>query len=393
MGWETSYWVIAAGILGYALFFFTNPVNRFFRDGLRCLHRYPRLWIWLSILGMSYALFQVLLEWEMGNLALSLNNLIYWPDFEPISWSVAAGRAWLSALELLAGLFNQAVVTYPLSAIGALLFIINWSGCQGYLLAASKRRLGRWSFAVYLAILLCALAAFCKPIFSISIFWLNQYWEGILLLRVGAIIDWLSFQFEYLFGLLIQIFLVLSVLVWIRGLSASPGRILELAMKRGVYAAKWAAIVLGLASVLIHLPLLVSYLWITEQTDLTHAVIQYVEQTARPLLAVILILFCSVELTLILHNETLAEAIGEHARLARRYWRRLLWFLSVTGLNLFAVCLLSEFLSGGFPKYSLPGLIIGIIFTATKGFLAAWYLASWVCLYRDSQEGKKEIRF
>jgi hypothetical protein len=117
MGWETSYWVIAAGILGYALFFFTNPVNRFFRDGLRCLHRYPRLWIWLSILGMSYALFQVLLEWEMGNLALSLNNLIYWPDFEPISWSVAAGRAWLSALELLAGLFNQAVVTYPLSAV------------------------------------------------------------------------------------------------------------------------------------------------------------------------------------------------------------------------------------------------------------------------------------
>ncbi len=46
--------------------------------------------------------------------------------------------------------------------------------------------------------LLCALAAFCKPIFSLSIYWLNRYFDGIFLLRVGAMVDWLSFQFEYL---------------------------------------------------------------------------------------------------------------------------------------------------------------------------------------------------
>ena len=80
---------------------------------------------------------------------------------------------------------------------------------------------GGWAFT--LALFSVLSSAFCKPIFSLSIYWLNQYFDGIFLLRVGAIIDWLSFQFEYLFGLLIQIFLVLLTFIWIRGLNSEPG--------------------------------------------------------------------------------------------------------------------------------------------------------------------------
>ena len=391
--WQTLAWAIAAAVVGYTLLFFTNPLYQIFRDGLRCLNRYPRLWLWLSILGLSYTLFQMVLEYKLGEFSLSLNDLIYWPQFKPIDWSMAAGRAWLATIELLAGLFNQAAVAYPVSAVAALLFLINWRSYQGYFLAASKQRLGRWWLPVYVGLLICALAAFCKPIFSVSIDWLNQYWGEILLLRVGAVIDWLSFQFEYLFGLLIQIFLILSTFVWVRGLNADPARIFRLALKRGIYVAKWAGIVLGTTSILIYLPLLASYLWIAQQTDFTNAVVQYVKETVRPLLAISLILFCSVQLTLILHNETLQEAINEHVQLVRCRWHHLLWFFLIVGFHLFAICWLSEYLSGGFPKYSVPVLLVGILFTLIKGFLSGWFISSWVGLYRNSQAARKEIRF
>jgi hypothetical protein len=351
------------------------------------------MWIWLSVLGLTYTIFQLLQAYQLGEGQFSLTSMLYWPAFKPRDWGASAGRAWLPALELLAGLFNQAVVSYPTSAVAALLFLINWRGYQIQFLRAARRRLGRWWLAVYVGLALCAFAAFCKPIFSLSIYWLNQYFDGILLLRVGAMIDWLSFQFEYLFGLLIQIFLVLLTLVWIRGLNSEPVRIFQFAVKRAVYAAKWAGIVLLATLLLIHLPLLISYFWINQQTDFTNAVIQYIEQTARPLIAVALILFCSVQITLVLHNETVREAVREHTQLARRNWFRIILFLVVAGLHLFAISWLNEFIVGAYPVYSVPNILLAALFTIGRAILAAWFLASWVCLYRASQTMPREIRF
>ncbi|MBV9129365.1 MAG: hypothetical protein JO298_03135 [Verrucomicrobia bacterium] len=351
------------------------------------------MWIWLSVLGLAYTVFQVLQAYLLGEGELSLRHLLYWPAYKPHELAESAKKAWLPALELLAGLFNQAVVSYPASALAALLFLINWRGYQAHFLRAAKRRLGRWWVAVYLCLVLCALAAFCKPLFSLSIYWLNQYLDGIFLLRLGAIIDWLSFQFEYLFGLLIQIFLVLLTFIWIRGLNSEPGRIFEFALKRAVFVAKWAGVFLLMSLFLIHLPLLISYLWITQQTDFTNAVIQYIEQTARPLIAVALILSCSIQVTLTLHNETLREAVQEHAQLVRRHWFRIIWFLVVAGLHFFAISWLNDFIVGAFPRNSVPNLLLSGFITVVRAFLAAWFLASWVCLYRASQPFPREIRF
>jgi hypothetical protein len=351
------------------------------------------MWIWLSVLGIAYTIFQVLQAYQTGEKEFSLMSLLYWPAFKPRGWGPSAGQAWLPGLELLAGLFNQVVVSYPTSALAALLFLTNWRGYQMQFLRAAKRRLGRWWLVVYFALLLCAGAAFCKPIFSFSIYWLNRYFDGILLLRVGAIIDWLSFQFEYLFGLLIQIFLIVLTFIWIRGLNSEPGRLFEFALKRAVYAAKWTGLVLLATFLLIHLPLLISYWWIAQQTDFSNAVIQYIEQTARPLIAVALILFCSIQITLILHNETLRDAAHEHALLARRHWLRILWFLVLAGVHLFALCWLTDFIVEAFPKYSVPNLFFSVLFTLGRAFMAAWFLATWVCLYRASQTMPKEIGF
>jgi hypothetical protein len=351
------------------------------------------MWIWLSILGLVYLMFQVLQAYQFGEGDFSVKSLLYWPAIKPDKLGASAARAWLPALEMLAGLFNQAVVSYPTSALAALLFLINWRGYQMQLLRAAKGRLGRWWLAVYLGLVFCALAAFSKPIFSLSIYWLNKYFDGFLLLRVGAVIDWLSFQFEYLFGLVIQILLVVLTLVWIRGLNSEPGRTFEFALKRAVFAAKWAGVVLLASFLLIHLPLLISYWWITQQTDFTNAVIYYIDQTARPLISVALILFCSIQISLILHNETLREAVHEHAQLARRHWFRILIFLVVAGLHLFAFTWTNELIVQAFPKYSVPNLLFSALFTLGRAFLAAWFLASWVCLYRASQTMPKEIRF
>ena len=351
------------------------------------------MWIWLSVLGLAHTVFQVLQAYQLGEREFSLRHLLYWPAYKPREWAESAKNAWLPALELLAGLFNQAVVSYPASGLAALLFLINWRGYQMHFLRVARSRLGGWWLAVYICLVLCALAASCKPLFSLSIYWLNQYLDGIFLLRLGAIIDWLSFQFEYLFGLLIQIFLILLTFVWIRGLNSEPGRIFEFALKRAVFAAKWAGVVLLASLVLIHLPLLISYLWITQQTDFTNAVIQYIEQTARPLIAVALILFCSTQITLTLHNETLREAVQEHAQLVRRNWLRIIWFLVVAALHFFAISWLNNFVVGAFPRYSVPNLLLSGLFTVARAFLAAWFLASWVCLYRASQTLPKEIRF
>jgi hypothetical protein len=351
------------------------------------------MWLWLAVLGLAYNLFRLCQAVQLQEAQYSLQTLLYWPGFRPADWLVSAARARLPSLELLAGIFNQAVVSYPASAAAGFLFLFNWQGYQARFLEAARRRLGRWWLAVYLGLLVCALAAIVKPIFSLAIYWLNQYFGGIFLLRAGAVIDCLSFQFEYLFGLLIQIILVLQTYVWIRGLNAAPNRIVELAVKRSVYAAKWAGLILGTTLLLIHLPLLVTYMWIGEYTEFTKAVVQYVEQTARPLIAMGLLLFCSMQITLILHNETLREAVLEHARLGRKHWYRIFWFLAISGLHLFGISWLSEFLAESFPKYSVPNVLFAGLCTLCKAFLAAWFVASWVCLYRACSNPPKEIRF
>ena len=102
-------------------------------------------------------MFQVLQAIQFGEGDFSVKSLLYWPVMRPDNLAASAGRAWLPALEMLAGLFNQAVVSYPTSALAALLFLVNWRGYQIQLLRAAKGRLGRWWLAVYLALVFVRL--------------------------------------------------------------------------------------------------------------------------------------------------------------------------------------------------------------------------------------------
>jgi len=65
-----------------------------------------------------------------------------------------------------------------------------------------------------------------------------------------------------------------------------------------------------------HLPLLASYLWIGQLPDFTSAAVQYVEQTFRPLMPIALLLFCSMQISIVLHNNRFGKQLrtcGVHA--------------------------------------------------------------------------------
>src|SRR5262249_44837541 len=60
-----------AGILGYCLLLFANPVVDSFRDGWLVLRRYPAMWIWLVSLSLAYVVFQIVTTWQTGEVSFS----------------------------------------------------------------------------------------------------------------------------------------------------------------------------------------------------------------------------------------------------------------------------------------------------------------------------------
>jgi hypothetical protein len=391
--WTRAAFEIGAGGLGYLLLIFCNPVSRFFRDGLRIVNRHPRIWIWLAVLGCSYSVFQAVIAWRLGEFHVSLYDLVNWPAARSVDWNLAAKHSWLPTLELLSGVFNQVVVSFPASGLAALLFLMNWGGAHFNLIAEARVRLGVWWILVYLGVVICAFGAVAKPVFAIGIRWLNQFVDGLFLLRLGAVLDWLSFQFEYLFGLVVQIYLILLAFVWIRGIKSDPERVFALALRRTPHVVKWAGLMLLLSALFIHLPLLISYLWIGQFTDFTSATVEYVDQTVRPLIAMILVFFCSVQIALVLHNQTLQKALQEHASLMRASWYRILWFVIVAGFHLFVLCWVGEAVLACYPVMSVPYVLASLLVSFAKAVVAAWLLTSWVCLYRDARRPGQEIRF
>src|SRR6266852_4019547 len=152
---------------GYVIVLLFNPVRVPLRDGFRCLLRYKRVWLTFVLLGFAYFVFQ-------------------FSTFTPIQ-----------ALEGVAGIFDSATTTYPLSAIAAVLMLINWRGLHGALVRALHKRFRFWGYLLYLILLLSAAAALLKPI----VYWALPLWGGLLpaqgVLQISASVDAVAFIFEY----------------------------------------------------------------------------------------------------------------------------------------------------------------------------------------------------
>src|SRR5438067_3237751 len=252
------HWLLFGGALvGYLLLMFTNPIRASLLDGMRCVRRYKQLWSILALFGLGYALFQCALRifycfvlpegerpgfvWNFrwtfpkapARLAEAHTIRDWWlavcadPRFILIKDSA------LEAAESLAGVFNNVVTTFPFSAVAAVMLLGNYDDHHTTLRRTLRKRFGNLGWLIYFGILICAVSAIIKPVlFGPSLPALNRIAPGLLLVRWSEMINWLSFLFEYLFGVCVQIYLILIVFAWVRGMTWSRAHLLDVAIRR-----------------------------------------------------------------------------------------------------------------------------------------------------------------
>jgi hypothetical protein len=366
---------------GYTLVMLFNPVRLALRDGLRCISRYKRIWLTFALLGFAYFVFQFSTFTPIQSSAnLDLTQITslatwQWPRFADV-WQQAP----LPAFEGVAGLFDNATTTYPLSVAAAVLMVMNWRGLHSALVRALRQRYRFRGYLVYLVLLLSALAAFLKPV----VFWALPIFGGLLpaggLLQISASVDAASFIFEYLFGVYIQVYLITVCFAWIRGLSFEEGELFRFAMRRFSFVLKWAGIVVLISMLIVRLPLLLAYF--TEIPD----VLDYLP-LERAIMCGLIITFSSVQVSLALHNETLREAVHAHWEFVRENWRRFGWFLLVALLHFFVLTASDAIVRGAIADRLIILVVWKCLFVLARGLITGWLLASWVCLFRRGETG------
>ena len=416
------HWLLIAGALGgYLLLMFTNPIRASLLDGLRCVRRYRQIWGVLALFGLCYALFQIALrvfyyfalpEGERPGFAWNLTWTFpkaperlaeahtlhdWWLAAHADPRVLLVKESLLEAVESLAGVFNNLVTTFPFSAIAAVLLLRNYDDHHTTLRRALRKRFGRFGIAVHIGILICALAAIIKPVlFGPSLLWLNHVAPGLLILRWSLIVTWLSFLFEYLFGVCVQIYLILLVYAWVRGLTWTRAHLLDVAIRRFSFVVKWASLVMLVSTLLIDLPRIAAMLCRFDDLRFIGNVFGYIDNVARPLLALFLIAFATMQITLTFHSESFRKAWRDHfAFLHRNKWQ-FMWFLLIAGLHFFLASFLNKSIARGFGDETATALLWSLVYPLLAAALAAWMLAAWVCLFKRCEAGEarqREIRF
>lgn len=405
--------ILAGALAGYGVLLWTNPIRASLRDGLRCLRRYRQLWSIPALFGFCYAAFQLAVRifyfhtlpeggrpslewhwnWTFPDAPAHLAEVHTLGDWLTVlrddPWIALVRESGVEALESLAGVFNNVVTTFPFSALAAVLLLCNYDAHHTTLRCALRARFGRAGWLAHAGILLCAVAAILKPVlFGPSLPELNRIAPGLLLLRWSSLIDSLSFWFEYLFGTCIQIYLILIVYAWVRGLAWTRRELLDVAIRRFSFVVKWAAAVMVASTVLIHVPLAFALLCRFDDAEFLQNTFLYIDHVARPLLALLLIAFASVQITLTFHSESLPKALADHARFLRRNLAPFLWFLLLAGLHFFLLALANQSVVRGFGAETATASAWSLVYPLLAAALAAWLLASWVCLYKRSEAGR-----
>jgi hypothetical protein len=142
------------------------------------------------------------------------------------------------------------------------------------------------------------------------------------------------------------------------------------------------------SSVLIDLPRVFALLFrFDDPLFLNHTLI-YTDRIARPVLAIFLISFSTMQITLTFHSETLGKAVAQHLQFVRQHWWQLGWFLAIAAVHLFGLALLNRMLVLGFGGDSTSaGLIWSFVRPVIGALLAGWLLSAWVSLYKRCESG------
>lgn len=367
---------------GYLLVMLANPIRNALRDGFRCIARYERVWLAFALLGFAYFVFQFVTFSSVPSPAeINFREIVSvtnwnWPPLSDI-WRDAP----LPTLEGVAGIFDNATTTYPLSAVAAILFLVNWRGLNRTLWRALFKLYRWWSIPIYLILLASTVAALLKPL----VYWRLPSWNNEIstarLLKISASIDAISFVFEYLAGIYIQIYLITVCLAWIKGLRFKEGALFAFAVRRFSYVLEWAGIVVLVSMIVLRLPMLLAYF-----IDLPD-VLDYLP-LQRVFMSAFILAFCSVQISLVLHNETLHEAFRAHRQLLRRDFRRVGWFCLICGLNFFLILIIDATMRSAIADRAAAMIVWKSVFVFLRALVTGWLLASWVVLFRQCESGR-----
>ncbi|PYJ07063.1 MAG: hypothetical protein DMF06_16760 [Verrucomicrobia bacterium] len=364
---------------GYVVVMLFNPIRLALRDGFRCLTRFKRIGLTFILLGAAYSVFQFATFAPLQppsdlDLSQSFSPGVWaWPSFMDIWREVP-----LPALEGVAGIFDNATTTYPLSVLAALLLIFNWRGLHGALFRALRKRYGGWGFAIYAILLISVVATLLKPI----AFWrLAATVPMAGSLQISATIDAVAFIFEYLFGVYIQVYLITVCLAWIKGLSFHEGDLFRFAMRRFSYVLEWAGLVVIVSTLIVRAPLLLAYF------RNIPGVLDFLP-LERLIMSVLIIAFCSVQISLVLHNETLGAACRAHYEFIRQNLPRFGWFLLIAALHFFFLMACDAIMRGAIADRVVAVIGWKIIYVCLRGLITGWLLASWVCLFRQCETAR-----
>ena len=382
-------WLLCGALGGYLLVMFTNPARASLRDGLRAIRRYSMLWLPLGVFGFAYALFELALRIYFFCVLPPESRPVFewWRAASPwmLPWRGLARSAVLPALENVAGIFGNLVSTFPLAAVAAVLLLVNWDGHHGVLWRALRKRFGIGAVAVWAGIFVCALAAIAKPFLYV----IARQVDGALWYQWSPVVVWLAFLFEYLFGVCIQLWLILLAYCWVRGRNITQRDLLDFAIRRFSFVVKWAALAMLLSSVFIDLPLILkNFAPFTRWFPNDGATIEHRLAIARAIITAFLLAFSTVQITLVFHSETLRRALRHHAEFLRAHWWPFAWFLLIAALHLYLLHVVNFALRTGLGEGTAPGLAWQLAFPWVAAVVAAWLLASWVCLYQRCDAGR-----
>jgi hypothetical protein len=401
--------MIVGALFGYFLMLLTNPVRANLRDGLRCVKRYSALWVTLGALGFAYALFQLAVRVYFHHALPNEGPAFVWARSawrDPQLWLTGSPESlWhlprgslreavvqnaLPALESVAGIFNLLVATFPLSAFAAFLFLINWEGHHAVLVNALRKRFGGWGWAWYAGIFLAALAALGKPLLYAAPQFLGLSPEAaVVWFQWAPVAEWLSFLFEYLAGVCVQLCLVLIAYCWVRGISFQHEHLIDFAIRRLSFVVRWALVVMTLSTLLIHLPLILKNFPLFQSFfPPTEEAVDLRWKIARALLTVILLAFATMQITLTFHSENLARAFQDHWRFVVRNWWPLLWFLILAGFHFYLLRVVVAVILRGLGDGTALGVVWSLIVPWLQAYVAAWLLASWVCFFKGADTAR-----
>jgi hypothetical protein len=165
--------------------------------------------------------------------------------------------------------------------------------------------------------------------------------------------------------------------------------VLQFAVRRMGFVLKWALVIVLATLALIHLPLFAEA-WLTGD-PIGWRTLVLVETVSRPTLAAIMLLLATVQIRLVLHNDSLRGALAAHGRFLRMHGLSCLVFL----LAGFSVLFLLQILRLGGAAWFGAAIfkqVWSIVLEIGGAISGGWILASWVCFYKRC-EAPQNITF